>query len=69
MNNVRDSMNLKTRLNEHATQHDSSAIGQHFLQCQNAQNIASQSNTGQTDKTLPDTLNSHISYLILIISV
>ena len=26
---------LKTRLNEHATQHDTSAIGQHFLQCQN----------------------------------
>ena len=56
---------LKTRFNKHATQHDTSAIAQHFLQCQNAQNIASQNNTRQTDKALPDRLNSHLIDLIL----
>lgn len=55
---------MKTRLDEHATQHDTSAVAQHFLQGQNAQHIATQTKTELTNKTLSDTRVAHMTNLI-----
>ena len=60
---------LETRLHERATLHETSAIAQHFLRCQDAQNSVN-TNTNTTTTEHPDTEprdkhTSHMTNLIL----